>query len=169
VTNRKRAEWLVALFFTAVVIIVFQQILTDMTESGIASGGPYNNAASYPKGIAVIIGILLVTQFILRFVPVFRKKMIANDSEKKKASPSDIKRVVGLLVIFAVYLWALGVLGYYISTPLMIGAIMMLSGIRKPRELVVVSLLISFFLAFVFEFFLKTVLPIGIFRISIPW
>ena len=35
-------------FLLAVVVTVFWQIGTDLKEQGIASGGPYDNAAAYP-------------------------------------------------------------------------------------------------------------------------
>ena len=40
-------------FFLAVVVIVFWQIETDFADQGIASGGPYDNAASFPRSIAL--------------------------------------------------------------------------------------------------------------------
>ncbi|MGI9435573.1 MAG: tripartite tricarboxylate transporter TctB family protein, partial [Geminicoccaceae bacterium] len=58
--TRKHAEWLVALFFLGVIAIVFYEIATAMTEQGIASGGPYDNAAAYPRAVAIAIGILIV-------------------------------------------------------------------------------------------------------------
>ena len=57
-------SWLVALFFAVIIALVFQQIATSMTEQGIASGGPYDNAASYPRAIAIIIGVLIALQLV---------------------------------------------------------------------------------------------------------
>ena len=57
--TRKHAEWLAALFFSVVIAIVFYEIATSMTEQGIASGGPYDNAAAYPRAVAIVIGALL--------------------------------------------------------------------------------------------------------------
>jgi putative tricarboxylic transport membrane protein len=168
-TNRKKAEWLVLCFFAVTIAIVFQQILTDMTESGIASGGPYDNAAAYPRAVAVIIGVLMLILLMLRFVPVFNHNVKQKEEAESKLSLTGLKRSILLLLIFALYLWALGFLGYYISTPLMIMGIMILSGLKKPLEVIPVSILISFFLAFMFEYFLKIVLPGGILRLNIPW
>ena len=58
--TRQHAEWLVALFFSVVIAVVFYEIATSMTEQGIASGGPYDNAAAYPRAVAIVIGIFIV-------------------------------------------------------------------------------------------------------------
>ncbi len=169
-TNRKRAEWLVMVFFAALILLVFQQIMTDMTERGIASGGPYNNAASYPRAVAVIIGILLIVQLLLRFFSKDKRTgNMRNNEAISGISLSGLKRPVLLLVIFAAYLWALGFLGYYISTPFMMMGIIFLTGLRKPVQIVLSSFITTFILAFVFESFLKIVLPGGIFRLNMPW
>lgn len=169
-TNRRRAEWLVFLFFAVLVAIVFQQILTDMTASGIASGGPYDNAAAYPRAVAIIIGILSIILLVLQSVSG-RTESGKQKNETSAAGPdrTALNRAVLLLVIFAVYLWALGVLGYYIATPLMMMGIVFLTGMKKPVQVILTSFIITFLLSFVFEFFLKIVLPGGVFRLNIPW
>ena len=58
----KTLQWMVYGFLAIIVAIVFQQVYTSMTEQGIASGGPYNNGAAYPRAIAITIGVLLVCQ-----------------------------------------------------------------------------------------------------------
>ena len=57
--TKKHAEYLVIIFFLMVIGIVFQQIATSMTEQGIASGTPYDNAAAYPRAVAILAGALL--------------------------------------------------------------------------------------------------------------
>ena len=49
-------------FLLVVIVTVFWQIGTDLKEQGIASGGPYDNAAAYPRTVAIFIGVLLVLQ-----------------------------------------------------------------------------------------------------------
>ena len=44
-----------------------------------------------------------------------------------------------------------------------------LGGLRRPLEIILVGLGVSFVLAFMFEVFLKIVLPGGIFALNIPW
>lgn len=160
--NSKHANWLVIGFFAIIIAVVFQQIATSMTEQGIASGSPYDNAAAYPKAVAIIIGILLLLQLILgRFERIQR--------DANNTSFSDLLKPAGLIAIFAVYLGLLGVLGYHLTTPPMIIAIMILCGVRSPLTLIALGFSISIVFAFLFEYFLKIVLPGGIFALNIPW
>lgn len=160
--TRRHAEWLVIAFFVVLIATVFQQISTSMTEQGIASGGPYDNAAAYPRAVAILIGCLLAMLIAVGWLP-------RRHEETEHLALNKIRRPAGLLAIFAVYLWSLGHFGYHISTPPMLMAIMFLGGLRRPLELVAVAVGVSFFLAFVFEVFLKIVLPGGIFGLNIPW
>ena len=49
-------------FFLAVIVTVFWQIETDFKEQGIAGGGPYDNAASFPRTIAIFVGLFVTLQ-----------------------------------------------------------------------------------------------------------
>lgn len=62
--SKRKSEWLAIAFFAVLVALVFQQIATSMNEQGIASGGPYDNAASYPRSIAIFLGAMLLVQVI---------------------------------------------------------------------------------------------------------
>ena len=134
-----------------------------MTDQGIASGSPYDNAAAYPKAVAILIGILAAVQAV---TDLFRRSA---DSEAAAYTWSSLRRPALLLVVFAAYLFLLGLLGYHLSTPVMIIAIMLLCGMRGPLEIVSAGVIISIVLAFFFEFYLKIVLPGGVFGIHMPW
>lgn len=160
--TKKLAEWLVVGFFVVLIATVFQQIATSMTEQGIASGGPYDNAAAYPRSVAILIGCLLLLMLVLN-----RWRVASGPDDS--LSLADVRRPAMLLVIFSVYLGALGYLGYHLSTPPMLMSVMVLGGLRRPFEIVLVGLGVSLMLAFMFEVFLKIVLPGGIFALNIPW
>lgn len=162
IINDKHANWLVIGFFLIIIAIVFQQIATSMTVQGIASGSPYDNAAAYPRAVAIIIGILLLIQAALGRLNRTVKTVNVTPLE------TLIKPAL-LLGIFAVYLALLGWLGYHLTTSLMIMAIMMLCGVRSVTTLIASSVGISLLFAFLFEYFLKIVLPGGIFSLNIPW
>ena len=161
--TRNHAEWLVILFFVGLIGIVFQQIYTSMTEQGIASGSPYNNAAAYPRAVALIIGALLLCMMVIRRIT----------SKSGEAVPSvessTLKRPLILLVAFAAYLVGLGTVGYHLTTPLLVMGILLLSGVRNKWEIVLFGFGLSLFLAFMFEVLLKIVLPGGIFALNIHW
>ena len=160
--TRRHANWLVVVFFIGVVAVVFQQILTSMTEQGITSGGPYDDAAAYPQTIAILIAVMVALQVGIQR---FRR---AADTSPAGYTLAALRRPAALLLIFAVYLFLLGNLGYQLATPLMIIAVMVLSGVRRPLELAVAGVAISVILAFFFEVFLNIVLPGGVFDLHIP-
>ncbi|MCG8479797.1 MAG: tripartite tricarboxylate transporter TctB family protein [Spirochaetales bacterium] len=162
----RRAEWLATLVCTAVVVVVFQQIRTDMMEAGIARGGPFENAASYPRTIALILGALVLIQILLRFFPSTRQD--TGSGERAEETPNLVRPAL-LVSSFAVYIGLLGSLGYHIATAPFLAIVMWICGERGRVRILVVSVLVAFSLAFVFEVLLKIVLPGGILRLNIPW
>lgn len=157
----RNLKWLVVLFFAIIVALVFQQIHTSMTEQGIASGGPYDNAAAYPRAIAVIIAVLLLLQTGI--------EGLRGAAEPVALEADALRRAVGLLLVFSLYLMLLGWLGYHLTTTPMVFAIMWLCGGRQIVRMVTAALSMSFVFAFIFEKFLNVVLPGGVFRLNIPW
>ena len=160
--RNRMAQWLAIAFFAVLVAIVFQQIATSMTEQGIASGGPYDNAATYPRYIAIFIAVLVVFQIIHT---VFR----ATDETVLSPSSGPMLRAVGLLAVFATYLLLLDGLGYHLTTTPMAFAMMWLCGGRNIGKLLIIALGMAFALAFTFEKILNVVLPGGLFGLNIPW
>ncbi|BCH27426.1 tripartite tricarboxylate transporter TctB family protein [Mesorhizobium sp. L-8-3] len=163
--NKALAEWLVVILFVAVVGLVFHEAATDMAAQGIASGGPYDNAAAYPKTIAIVLGILTFAQVMIQLI----RSRIAPDDNGNPVPLRQLVRPAALVVIFAVYLGCLDVLGYHIATPIMLAALMALCGIRRPLAILLPAILISFGFAYVFEAWLKIVLPGGFLHINIAW
>lgn len=159
--STKTAQWLVIAFFASLVALVFQQIYTSMTEQGIASGGPYDNAATFPKSVAIVIAALLIIQIVLQLLQ--RKSQVAS------LSFADLRRPIGMLIVFGVYLWLLTPLGYHVTTAPMIFCIMWICGARNPIALILTALAVSLIAAFIFEKFLSVVLPGGIYALHIPW
>lgn len=159
----KHAEWLAVVLFVALIGLVFQQAATSMASQGIASGGPYNNAAAYPKLIAVALGLLTVLQIATQLVR-------ARSPHKNGGVPlRKLARPFAVVCVFASYLAGLGLLGYHIATPIMLAVLMFLGGIRRAIAIVVPAILISFGLAYVFEAWLKIVLPGGLLHLNISW
>lgn len=162
-------------FFLVVIAIVFHQIATSMTEQGIASGSPYDNAASYPRAVAIIIAVLLVLQYVMSVfvLPILNRSAGASTddplTDEQVINLAALKKPALLLVIFALYLMLLGWLGYHLTTAPMIMAIMLLCGVRSVTALLAAGIGIALVFAFLFEYFLKIVLPGGIFALNIPW
>ncbi|MDE0112961.1 MAG: tripartite tricarboxylate transporter TctB family protein [Albidovulum sp.] len=157
-------SWAVAAFFASIIAVVFHQISTTMTEQGIASGGPYNNAAAYPRAVAVTIAFLVAAQLVVEFATGRNA-----DPALPCARLRDLKRPALLLVSFAVYLNLLPELGYHLTTAPLICSILWTCGERKPAKLLITSLAMAFIAAFFFEKVLNVVLPGGYFGLNIAW
>lgn len=162
--RKTQLNWLITIFFAVIIAVVFQQIHTSMSDQGIASGGPYDNAASYPRIVAILMGALVVFQLILE-----NFKAGPDDAGEPQPQFAELRRPMILLMIFGLYLGVLNVVGYHLATTPLIFAIMWLCGSRQFWKLVIAALVISFLSAYVFENFLNIVLPGGILRLNIPW
>jgi putative tricarboxylic transport membrane protein len=156
-------------FLLVVIVTVFWQIGTDLKEQGIASGGPYDNAAAYPRTVAIFIGVLLVLQLAIELL----KEKAAPQKEALEAAENiqapDLRRSGMMLAIFAVYVMVLTTIGYHLATAPMICAIMWICGMRNTVKIAISSVAIATGFAFIFEVFLNVVLPLGIWDIFIPW
>ncbi len=158
--SRTHAEWAVIALLLLVVGLVFQQAATDMAEQGIASGGPYDNAAAYPKLVGAVLGLLIAVQAA---VQLLRKTTEAGLPLARLARPAA---VVG---VFALYLAGLGLLGYLAATPLMLAGLMWICGLRRPLTVALIALGLTLGLAFLFEGWLRIVLPGGALNLNIGW
>ena len=173
IIKRKHVELCVIIFFAFVIAVVFQQIFTSLAEQGIATGGPYDNAAAYPSAIATLIGAFVLVQLlIIAFSNEPIEKNIDNKtmySAETSVKNAGLTRPFFLLVIFSIYLGMLQYFGYHLTTTPMVTAIMLLCGMRNYFTIAVSAISISLVLAFLFENFLNVVLPGGIFHLNIPW
>lgn len=160
--KQKHAEYLAYAFLLAVVGVVFQQIATSLTEQGIASGSPFDNAAAYPRAVAILIVILIAAQLVVSFVGR------GSDQGEALSLRTLVRPGTGLVILFA-YIWSLNWLGYHIATPLMMAAMMILGGSRRIAEILILPVAASLIMAFAFEVLLKLVLPGGVFGIHILW
>ncbi len=162
--NRYYAEWLSLVFFLALVAVVFQQIGTDLKQQGIASGGPYQNAAFYPRGVAIlIIGIVCIRVVQLTLEIKRNTKRLPFKSLRQLVLPATLIGLIGL------YLYLLGVLGYHLTTTPFLFLVTYISGDRKIFSNILISASVALLIAYIFENFLRLVLPGGVFSINIPW
>ncbi|WP_180901256.1 tripartite tricarboxylate transporter TctB family protein [Martelella soudanensis] len=159
------AEWLAAAVCLGVAGLVFQQAATDLTEQGIASGGPYDNAASYPKTIAACLIVLVILQ--LGFQAVARGSGLMR--EDRDIPLRALLRPAAVLAVLVIYVFVLKTLGYYISTLAMMAGIMVLCGLRNWIAIATVTFALTFGLAWIFEVVLLVTMPGGIFDLHMPW
>ena len=162
--NRDHAEWLALAFFMILVGVVFHQAGTDLVEQGIAGGDAFHNAAFYPRAVAVLIAGAVIVRMVTLTAEIRNAPGAAAARQI-----SDLLRPALLVLLFGLYVYLLGVLGYHLVTAPFIALIMILCDDRKPVQTVTFSLAVAFLIAFLFEKYLKIVLPGGVFSLNIPW
>jgi hypothetical protein len=159
--SKSVTEWGVVALVLVAVGVVFQQAGTNMAEQGIASGGPYNNAAAYPQLIAIVLALLVSAQAAMQVV---RRR-----EGREKVGVSALRRPAAVVGVFALYIVGWGVAGYHLATPLMLAALMGICGLRGPLQIGLIAIGVPLALAFVFEAWLRIVLPGGLFQLNIAW
>lgn len=162
--NRQHVEWLSLVLFLAIVAVVFQQISTDLVEQGIAEGDPFHNAAFFPRAVCFLI-IAAVLVRVITLTTQIRHRSAHSDT----VGSGELLRPIMLILLFGLYLLLLDMLGYHLATAPFIATIMIICGDRKPLITMIYSVVAALLIAFLFEKYLKIVLPGGMFAINIPW
>lgn len=157
-------DWIVLVVLTGIIMLVFQQISTSLVAQGIASGNSYNNSASYPRWIAILMGLLIPVIILMS-----RWEKRGDESIPPLENWRSAKRPLAVFTIFALYLLGLDILGYHLATPIMLASLMLTCGLRGFLSVLLPSILAPVILAYVFEVYLKIVLPGGVFHLNIIW
>lgn len=152
-------DWITWALFLALPLVIFWQSATSLEEQGVASGGPMENAALFPRmiawlllGLAALNGARLLTGRVARTSPL---------------RPTDTTRLAVIATtLFVVYLLILPYLGYHVATPVLMALLLILLGLG-PVASVVGGVAMSLSVAAVFQGLLNVVLPVGIFEITI--
>lgn len=152
-------DWIACLFFLTIPIIMLYQIETSLVEQGVASGGPMQNAAIFPRIVAWIL-IVLAGLNVLRVA--FGK---VSHFSPLKATDQTTRALVAT-ALFVVYLIALPILGYHIMTILLLALLFRLLGLSLVLS-GIGAVIASLAVAYVFEGLLNVVLPVGIFEIVV--
>ncbi|WP_308918047.1 tripartite tricarboxylate transporter TctB family protein [Jannaschia sp. LMIT008] len=156
------ADLLAALFLVAICGTVFQQIATSFVDQGMAGGTPYDDAASYPRAVAIVVLVLLVvalTQTALR-----------RDVDAGRHVPwTTLVRPAALVGAFGHYLLGLGLVGYSLATPPAVFAMMKIAGARRNGRAALISIAAMLVTAILFEERLNVVLPGGAINWNLFW
>lgn len=152
-------DWIAWGTFAAIPLVIFWQCATSLADQDAASGGPMENAALYPRILAVVMTVLVIIQAgRLCFGAVVQLSPL-------KASAETI-RACCATGLFVAYLVCLPVIGFHIATPVLCLAMFLL---LRTGLVAAVSGAILLWLAtsFIFEGLLNVVLPVGIFNIAL--
>lgn len=139
-----------ALVLLSVVWLVFARQLPS-SSSVTAFAGP----STFPT---LILGIMLVCSIVVS-VQEIRAAHAAAEQAGEGLSPLDIKRIIGFVIAIFVYVFIVGKITFIPATVLLLAALLLLFGQRKP--LICIAVPVGFTLAIyaIFEFALKIDLP----------
>jgi len=147
------------IFFAAVPVVIFYQAATNLAAQGVASGGPLDNAAIFPRIIAWILAGLAVVN-ILRILT----GLVTAPSPLTTTPTTRLALTATLL--FVAYLVALPFVGYHLLTPVLMAILMRLFGLGWTLS-IVAAVGFSLGVAAVFEGLLNVVLPVGFAEIAV--
>lgn len=152
-------DWIVWALFLALPLVIFWQSATSLEDQGVAHGGPMSSAAQFPRMIAWLLLALAGingARLLLRRV-----------SEISPIAPTDTTRLALISTIcFVAYLLVLPVLGYHLTTPVLMALLLWLFGLSALPSLTG-GLAMSLLVAAVFQGLLNVVLPVGLFEITL--
>ncbi|WP_179869542.1 tripartite tricarboxylate transporter TctB family protein [Rhizobium anhuiense] len=152
-------DWITWLMFAAIPVLIFWQSAISLAEQDAASGGPLENAAFYPRVVAVFMSVIVVAQGA-RLVLGRVRQNSAFRVEK------GTRLAIALTLLFVVYLITLPYIGFHIATPILCAAMMRGLGVSTvPAVLGGVTLWLGS--SYVFEGLLNVVLPVGMFNLAI--
>ena len=128
----------------------------EMEESyDLASLSP----AFFPKLATWIVTALAA--LLLCFTVFQRKK--ENKQDKGTLDNRELRRVYTAFAFVVVYIFAMKLMGFLVSTTLFLGALFFLQGIRKPFKIAAASLIVTFGVYFLFLYVMQVHFPKGLF------
>jgi putative tricarboxylic transport membrane protein len=160
--NISRREIAIAIFLAAFGVIVIA--LSGKIESGVYTDPLGPRVFPYALGVGIALcGLLLGIAALFRWqadqAGILSDPGGTEDVERKPFSPT---RLVGAVGATAMYVAAFEPVGYVISTPLYIIAILVIHGGAPWRTLIVAPLMITTALYVTFQFALRIPVPSGL-------
>lgn len=155
-------EWLLLAAFVGLGLFVHQQILGPLTDQGNASGDAVNNAALFPRLVAnLILGLCA-----LQLVQLLRRRVLLSIEFLQVTTPENAWRCLAATVVLFAYVLGLPLLGFYPATVAFLLALFLLLKARPIWIAVLVAVLLTLVVGYVFEELLRVVLPQG--RLGLP-
>ena len=167
----------VVVIFLGLAGVAFWQFATSFAAQNANSGGPFDNAAMFPRLIAwalIILGILQIAKTLIlgatgaSATPAGRKPESGSQPVRPEDGDDALRltlRAVGCLATFVLYLSIVTTVGYIATTIVMLLTMFTILGAR-PIVALAVAVGATFVAGFVFGTLLKVVLPVG--RLGLP-
>lgn len=157
-TPAKTLEYGVALGFMAIGILILYYTGTEFAEAGFAAGDALQNAALFPNLIAYALIALSLLNILMLLLG--RVSQSLEDGELPVPEAHLRLRVIGILVVVALYLMVVKSVGYDLSTPVMMFAMFAILGAGL-IEAALLGIGISILLSVIFEQGLNVIFPVG--------
>lgn len=142
--------------FISIVLIVFSgfyaHLITGLPKREI----PYTLGADFMPWVLTICLLFLASVLLLR--GLFLR---GGDTKGVTISLREVSGILSLLAIIVAYIEAMIYFGYLFTTPLFIATMMLISGSRKVREIILFSIVIALAVYFFFHRFFDVPLPGG--------
>ena len=106
----------------------------------------------------VLAGCLLFLSLLLLCSSVFQR---AGSDRKVNLPLKDLGGILGLLALILVYIQTMIHLGFLIATVVFLAVLALISGSKKPLEIIIFSIVTTAAIYFLFYHFFNVVLPAG--------
>lgn len=160
--GRHYSRLLPVLFIAAICALVLYEAATSLVEQGNASGSPIQNAALYPKLLAILLFGMLGIQMVSDL-----KAVSPPQSDVPNASGRQNGQILFTAIAVLFYMIALPSLGFILATPVFVLALLLVFGDRNPVTLVTVPPAVSVGCLIVFQGFFNVNVPRGILGIAV--
>ncbi|WP_298852835.1 tripartite tricarboxylate transporter TctB family protein [uncultured Ruegeria sp.] len=152
-------DWVAWAMLLCVPLIIFWQISTSLVEQEVASGGPLQNAAIFPRIVAwLMVALSGINLFRILGGRVSKRSPIEGTPTTRIALVST--------VVFVAYLIALKPVGYYAATPILLASLLRMFGLGWASS-IVGALSMTIVVAGIFEGLLNVVLPLGALKFTL--
>jgi len=148
-------------FFLVVAAAVFRGAATSLAAQGAASGTPITNAAMYPRLIAALLAAMSLG--------LIAGELRAPAAAEPRLPIRAVAQAIAGTTAFVIYLILLPVLGYLVTTPILVAGLLVIFGMRAPLGIAGYSLALALGCAIVFQGGFNVTLPRGQFGLAIAF
>ncbi len=145
------------IILAAIPVFVFYDIGTRFAAEGVDTGSAENNAAMYPRLVAVLMAVLLAIQAFRTFTHISEDELWPGINEFVRVHG----RAITAFFLFLFYIWGFRWFGFVYSTPIFLFLTQLVLGYRNPVGLVVYSGGVTAAVYYAFAKILNLALPAG--------
>ncbi|NIY83713.1 tripartite tricarboxylate transporter TctB family protein [Vibrio hepatarius] len=147
--------------FLFVIVLVIQQIETNLAEQGAASGGPLANAGMYPYYVVILMALFLCLDVIDTWFLRANKEAEVSLPDTLPSARSKLVTVFSVVGLTVAYQYLLTSVGYLLLTPFYLFLLFKALHAGTNAKCLLGSVVITAALYVIFQEWLNVVLPIG--------